>query len=78
VGAALPLLVTALVTALQPTGSLIVWISVTSLLFLAALGVLAAKAGGANPLTSAWRVTFWGALALAITAGVGKLFGAAV
>jgi VIT1/CCC1 family predicted Fe2+/Mn2+ transporter len=78
VGAALPLIVTALVTTLQPTGSLIVWISVTSLLFLAALGVLAAKAGGANPLTSAWRVTFWGALALAITAGVGKLFGAAV
>ena len=78
VGTALPLLVTALVTALKPAGSLIVWIAATSLVFLAALGVLAARAGGANPLVSAWRVTFSGALALGITAGVGKLFGAAV
>ena len=76
VGAALPLLVTAAVTALKPAGSLIVWIAATSLVFLAALGVLAARAGGADPLVSAWRVTFWGALALGITAGVGKLFGA--
>lgn len=78
VGAALPLLVTALVTASHTSGSLIVWISATSLLFLAVLGVLAARAGGADPWVSAWRVTFWGALALGITAGVGKLFGAAV
>ena len=78
VGAALPLLVTALVTAVKPPGSLIVWIAATSLVFLAALGIVAARAGGANPLVSAWRVTFWGALALGITAGVGKLFGAAV
>jgi vacuolar iron transporter family protein len=78
VGAALPLLVTALVTAWKPAGSLIVWIAATSLVFLAALGVLAARAGGADPVVSAGRVTFWGAAALGITAGVGKLFGAAV
>ena len=72
------LLVPALVTAMKPAGSLIVWIAATSLVFLAALGVLAVRAGGANPLASVWRVTFWGALALGITAGFGKLFGAAV
>ena len=74
VGAALPLGVTALASGPH----LIVWITVTSLAFLALLGVLAAKAGGANVWTGAWRVTFWGALAMAITAGVGSLFGAAV
>ena len=73
-GAALPLAVTALV----PVGSLIAWVTGTSLVFLALLGVMAARAGGANILTSAWRVTFWGALAMGITAGVGKLFGAVV
>ena len=73
-GAALPLVVTALV----PVGSLIAWVTGTSLVFLALLGVMAARAGGANILTSAWRVTFWGALAMGITAGVGKLFGAVV
>ena len=73
-GAALPLVVTALV----PVGSLIAWVTGTSLVFLALLGVMAARAGGANILTSAWRVTFWGALAMGITAGVGKLFGALV
>jgi vacuolar iron transporter family protein len=74
VGAALPLGVTALAAGpyLMP------WITATSLAFLAMLGVLAAKAGGANLWTSAWRVTFWGALAMLITAGVGSLFGAAV
>jgi vacuolar iron transporter family protein len=74
VGAALPLGVTAL--AAGPY--LIAWITATSLAFLALLGVLAANAGGANLWASAWRVTFWGALAMAITAGVGSLFGAAV
>ena len=73
-GAALPLVVTALV----PVGSLIAWVTGTSLVFLALLGVMAARAGGANVLTSAWRVTFWGALAMGITAGIGKLFGAVV
>ena len=74
VGAALPLAVTALATGPQ----LIAWITVMSLAFLAMLGALAAKAGGARALTGAWRVTFWGALAMAITAGVGSLFGAVV
>jgi VIT1/CCC1 family predicted Fe2+/Mn2+ transporter len=50
----------------------------TSLLFLAALGGLAARAGGAGAVTGAARVTFWGALAMAITYGVGRLFGAVV
>ena len=78
VGAAMPLLVTVIVTASHLQGSLIAWIAATSLAFLAALGVLAARAGGADPLISAWRVTFWGSAALGITAGVGKLFGAVV
>jgi len=72
VGAALPLAV----TLLAPEHGLIFLVSGTSLVFLAALGVLAARAGGANVVTGAWRVTFWGALAMAITAGVGSLFGA--
>lgn len=74
VGAALPLGVTALASGPY----LIAWISIMSLAFLALLGVVAAKVGGANVWTSAWRVTFWGALAMAITAGVGSLFGAVV
>lgn len=72
VGAALPLAV----TLLAPERGLIAWVSGTSLVFLAVLGVLAARAGGAQVVTGAWRVTFWGALAMAITAGVGALFGA--
>ena len=71
VGAALPLLV----AWLAPAQGRLWSISIASLVFLAALGSLAARTGGANVLTSAWRVTFWGALALAITAGVGRLFG---
>ncbi len=74
VGAALPLLVTLLANG----HGLIAWIAGTSLGFLALLGVIAARVGGADPLNSAWRVTFWGALAMAITAGVGMLFGTAV
>ena len=74
VGAALPLAI----TALAPTQNLIVWVSATSLLFLAVLGVLAARVGGAPVLAAAWRVTFWGALAMGITAAVGTLFGAVV
>ena len=71
-GAALPLAV----TALAPGQGLVFWVSGTSLVFLALLGVIAARAGGAGAMASAWRVTFWGALAMAITAGVGALFGA--
>jgi VIT1/CCC1 family predicted Fe2+/Mn2+ transporter len=73
VGAALPLAV----AALAPPATLLAAVSALSLVFLAALGAAAARAGGANALTGAWRVTFWGALAMGITAGVGTLFGAA-
>ncbi len=74
VGAALPL-VTAL---LIPFQNLIVAVSGLSLVFLAGLGALAARTGGANPLRGALRVTFWGAFALVLTALVGKLFGTVV
>jgi len=74
VGAVLPLAVTALV----PGPGLIAWVSGTSLAFLAVLGAAAARAGGASAAVGAWRVTFWGALAMAITAGVGALFSAVV
>jgi len=70
-GAALPLVVAALV----PLHGLMVWVALTSLAFLALLGALAARAGGAAAWTGAWRVTFWGALAMAVTAGVGAIFG---
>jgi VIT1/CCC1 family predicted Fe2+/Mn2+ transporter len=71
VGAALPLLITAVVT----EANLIYVVSGSSLLFLALLGGLAARAGGASVPVGAIRVTFWGALAMAITAGVGAMFG---
>jgi vacuolar iron transporter family protein len=64
-----------LVTAMAPVASLIVLVSGTSLVFLALLGGLAARAGGAGVTMGAIRVTFWGALAMALTAGVGWLFG---
>jgi len=73
-GAALPLLVAALV----PADRLIVIVAATSLVFLAGLGILAARAGGANMLRGAARVTFWSALAMGVTTGVGALFGTAV
>ena len=72
VGAAMPLLVAATV---RPA-ILIPFVSGTSLLFLALLGGLAARAGGAAMAMGALRVAFWGALAMAVTAGVGLLFGA--
>jgi VIT1/CCC1 family predicted Fe2+/Mn2+ transporter len=71
VGAALPLLV----TAIAPEASLIPLVSSTSLAFLALLGAVAARAGGAGVTRGAVRVSFWGALAMAMTAGVGALFG---
>jgi VIT1/CCC1 family predicted Fe2+/Mn2+ transporter len=74
VGAALPLAVTVLV----PANTLIPSVAATSLVFLALLGAVAARAGGAAMAAGAWRVTFWGALAMAATAGVGALFGTAV
>jgi VIT1/CCC1 family predicted Fe2+/Mn2+ transporter len=74
VGAALPLAVVAL--ARGP--GLIAWVSAGSLAFLALLGGVAARVGGAGVMVGAWRVTFWGALAMGITAGAGALFGTAV
>ena len=73
VGAVLPLLV----VLLMPVSALMWAVSGSSLLFLALLGSLAAHAGGASVITAAARVTFWGSLAMALTAGVGALFGAA-
>jgi VIT1/CCC1 family predicted Fe2+/Mn2+ transporter len=72
VGAAMPLLV----TVFAPKSALIALISGTSLLFLTLLGALAARAGGAGVMVGALRVAFWGALAMAVTAGVGALVGA--
>jgi vacuolar iron transporter family protein len=74
VGAALPLLA----ALAAPAALLIPMVAGTSLVVLTALGALAARAGGAPVLRAALRVVFWGALAMALTAGAGKLFGAAV
>ena len=71
VGAVMPLLVT---TVASPA-RVIPLVAGTSLVFLALLGGLAARAGGAGVMGGAVRVTFWGALAMAVTAGVGSLFG---
>ena len=71
VGAALPLVV----TAVAPEAHLIPVVCATSLVFLAILGGVAARAGGARIGVGAARVTFWGALAMAVTAGVGALLG---
>lgn len=74
VGAGMPLLM----VFLFPLGSLTIAVSVASLAFLALLGAIGAKAGGANIVKATVRVTFWGALAMAVTAGIGKLFGVMV
>lgn len=74
VGAAFPLAV----AVLAPSNHLSYWISGTSLVFLALLGAVAARAGGACALTGALRVTFWGALAMAITAVIGRSIGVTV
>ncbi|MGE5090309.1 MAG: VIT family protein [Candidatus Levyibacteriota bacterium] len=73
-GAALPLVV----AALAPVAQLSVAVAGSSLAFLAGLGALAARTGGAPVGAGAWRVTFWGALAMALTAGIGALFGTTV
>ena len=77
-GALLPLACALLATWFMPFIAMIWVVAIGSLFFLAVLGVLAAKAGGASVLTSTLRVTLWGALAMAVTAGVGALFGVAV
>jgi len=73
-GAALPL-VAALAT---PASHVVMSVSATSLVFLAGLGVLSARVGGAPMAKATARVVFWGALAMGLTAGVGKLFGTVV
>ena len=74
VGAALPLLIVLLV----PPSALMWAVSGSSLLFLTLLGSLSARLGGASVMMAAARVTVWGALAMAVTAGVGRLFGTPV
>ena len=73
-GAAMPLVIAALV----PGPALPLAVSAASLGFLAILGMVGARAGGADPWRAALRVTFWGALAMALTAGIGRLVGTAV
>ena len=72
VGAALPLLM----VLVAPSRFLVIAVSLASLAFLALLGAIGARAGGADVLRATARVTFWGALAMALTAGVGAIFGA--
>jgi len=74
VGAAMPLLM----VVISPATALVPIVSAASLGFLALLGAIGAKAGGANVVRATARVTFWGALAMALTAGIGKLFGTVV
>ena len=74
VGAAMPLAM----VLLAPAASLVWTVSAASLLFLALLGAIGAKAGGANVMKATLRVTFWGAFAMALTAGIGALVGSAV
>lgn len=74
VGAAMPLLM----VVVAPANLLVPIVSAASLCFLALLGAVGARAGGADILRATLRVTFWGALALGVTAGIGKLFGTVV
>lgn len=73
-GAAMPLIL----VIVAPSGTLIPIVSAASLGFLALLGAIGARTGGANVLRATVRVTFWGALAMALTAGIGKIFGTVV
>jgi vacuolar iron transporter family protein len=74
VGAAMPLLM----AVVSPAGTLVVVVSASSLGFLGLLGAIGARAGGANVLKATVRVTFWGAMAMALTAGIGAVFGTVV
>ncbi|MER8781212.1 VIT family protein [Mesorhizobium sp. M1006] len=74
VGAAMPLSM----VLVSPAAWLAATVSVASLLFLAVLGAIGAKAGGADVLRATVRVTFWGALAMALTAGIGAVVGTAI
>lgn len=73
-GAAMPLLA----VVLSPVPYIGTWVAASSLVYLALLGAVGAKAGGAKILTSIIRVTFWGAFAMAVTAGIGLAIGKAV
>ncbi|HXP96881.1 MAG TPA: VIT1/CCC1 transporter family protein, partial [Telmatospirillum sp.] len=74
IGALLPLLM-ALAT---PINVVVEIVSAASLMFLALLGLIGARMGGASMLKAAIRVTFWGAFAMAVTAGIGTIFGTRV
>lgn len=74
IGAAMPLLM----VLVSPASMLIPAVSIASLLFLALLGAIGAKAGGANITKATLRVTFWGAFAMVLTAGIGAIVGTAV
>ena len=74
IGAALPLAA----VLLAPAGSLVPVVSAASLVFLALLGAVGARAGGANMWKAMARVAFWGAVAMAVTAGIGAAFGTVV
>ena len=74
VGAAMPLLM----VVVSPSGALVPNVSAASLVFLAFLGAIGARVGGANVLRGTVRVIFWGALAMALTSGIGKLLGTVV
>jgi VIT1/CCC1 family predicted Fe2+/Mn2+ transporter len=74
IGAMLPLLA----VVLAPELRIALWVSAASLLALAMLGVLSARVGGARTWVATGRIIFWGALAMALTAVVGRLFGAVV
>jgi VIT1/CCC1 family predicted Fe2+/Mn2+ transporter len=74
VGAAMPLAM----VLVSPSAWLAATVSVASLLFLAVLGAIGAKAGGANVMRATLRVSFWGALAMALTAGIGAVVGTAI
>jgi VIT1/CCC1 family predicted Fe2+/Mn2+ transporter len=72
VGALLPIAVVVSV----PAANLIPWVTATALAFLAGLGAVSARVGGAPLWSGTWRVAFWGAIAMGVTAGAGALFGA--
>jgi len=73
-GAAMPLAM----VLLMPRSLLVAGVSIASLIFLALLGGIGARAGGAKVVRATLRVTFWGALAMALTAGIGTIFGTVV
>lgn len=74
VGAAMPLLM----VIVAPPSAIVPVVSLASLAFLALLGAVGARAGGADVIKATWRVTFWGAMAMALTAGIGALVGTTV